>query len=412
MLAPYRAVLGTDGARSFASAGVLGRLPISTIGLGIVLLIAARTDSYALAGAVSAVFTLAEGAAAPVLGRAVDRFGQSRVLLPASALFTTLVVALMTSVENDWPHAVTFVIAAVGGVLIPPVGACVRARWAYVLAGKPTLHTAYALESVLDEVVFMVGPVLVTLLATQVHELAGLAVVLAISLCGVWWLASLRHTEPPVGGGARPHARAGERLDWRWLVRVVVVAACLGSLFGATEVVTVAFTDEAGHAAMAGVLLATWAFGSLLAGLVVGLVTWRASTLNRYRWGAVGMAAVMLPLPFIDALWLLWVVLFLAGFAISPTLVAVFSLVEESVPPGRLTEGITWITTGIGLGIAPGAAIAGQIIDAHGAGPGYYVPAVSGLVAAAIAWTTRPPAPPLPSPVTSTPPAPDATPAG
>ena len=369
MLAPYRAVLSTRGAKSFSAAGVIGRLPLSTMGLGFVLLVAARTDSYGLAGAVAAVFTLAEGLAAPVLGRAVDRYGQGRVLLPALTAFTLTVIVLMTSVENDWPHAVTFVMAACGGLLLPPVGACVRARWAYALAGKPNLHTAYALESVLDEVVFMVGPVLVTVLATQVHELAGLSAVLVISGLGVWWLAAQRRTEPPLGGGERPAGRAGDRLDWLWLARLVVVSACLGSLFGATEVVTVAFTDERGHQALAGLLLATWASGSMIAGLVTGLIRWRASVLNRYRWGAVGMAAVMLPLPFVEPMWLLWVALFLAGFAISPTLVAVFSLVEASVPAGRLTEGITWITTGIGLGIAPGAAIAGQIIDAHGASP-------------------------------------------
>ncbi len=100
------------------------------------------------------------------------------------------------------------------------------------------------------------------------------------------------------------------------------------------------------------------------------------------------MAVVMTPLPFIDSLPLLAVALFVGGFAISPTLVATMSLIKSGVPADRLTEGITWVSTGIGIGLAPGAAVAGHLVDAYGASPAYIVPVVSGVLAAAVAWST------------------------
>jgi len=168
----------------------------------------------------------------------------------------------------------------------------------------------------------------------------------------------------------------------------VVAAICFGSLFGAAEVVTVAFTQEQGHPRLAGVLLGIWSAGSLIAGVITGAVRIRSSAMRRYRLGALGMAGAMLPLPFIDDLTLMAVVLFFGGFAISPTMVAAISLVETGVPPTRLTEGITWVTTGIGLGVAPGAAVAGRLIDGYGAAAGFVVPAVGGVLAALTALLT------------------------
>jgi len=171
---------------------------------------------------------------------------------------------------------------------------------------------------------------------------------------------------------------------------MVVVATCLGSLFGANEVVTVAFAEERGRAGLTGILLAIWASGSLIAGFLTGAIRWRASPLARYRYGALGLALAMLPLPFVDQIWMLGSCLFVAGFAVSPTMVATMTLVEECVPRSRLTEGITWFSTGIALGVAPGAAIAGHLVDEFGTSTAFLVPIVSGAVAASFAWLPAP----------------------
>jgi predicted MFS family arabinose efflux permease len=166
----------------------------------------------------------------------------------------------------------------------------------------------------------------------------------------------------------------------------------MGALFGATEVATVAFSEELGAKAASGPLLAVWALGSLLSGVVTGMVTWQVSTSTRLRWGALLLALSMLPLPWVGSFSWMVAVLFLAGFAISPTLIAMTSWVEEVVPAARLTESMAVIGTGITAGVAPGAVLAGMVIDAHGAGPSYWVSVAAGAVgfgAAVLAGVSR-----------------------
>lgn len=355
--------------------------------LAIVLLIAGRTGSYGLAGTVSAAYMVATAVTSPAIARLIDAWGQAKVIVPAVVVFAAGMGGLIIAVERSWPTPVPHILAAIGGAAYPPVGACVRARWAAALGESEALHTAYSLEAVIDEAVFMAGPVLVTVLATSVNETLGIAVVIVFALGGGAWLASLRTTEPLARGSNRVSAET-EAMGWGWLSLLVLAAVCLGALFGSTEVITVAFAQEHGHRGLAGALLAAWASGSLIAGIITGSVHWKASALRRYRLGAVAMACVMLPLPFVGTIPLMALVLFLAGFAISPTLVACVSLVQTHVPASRLTEGITWVMTGIGLGVAPAAAIAGRLIDDYGASTAYSVPAVGGALAMLVALLT------------------------
>lgn len=387
VLAPYRSVLSTPGARTWSAAGFTARMPISMVTLAIVLLIAGRTGSYGLAGTVSAAYMVTAAVTSPVLARLIDAWGQARVLVPAVTGFAVAMAGLVLVVERSWGTPAPHVLAAAAGACYPPVGACIRARWAAALDDEGALHTAYSLEAVLDEAVFMTGPIIVTVLAASINEALGIVVVIVFALAGGLWLASLRGTQPEPRGTARvdPH---GEQLGWSWLSMLILGAVCLGALFGSTEVVTVAFAQENGHRALAGPLLAIWASGSFIAGIITGSVHWAGSTLRRYRLGACAMACVMLPLPFIESLPLMGGVLFLAGFAISPTLVACISLIQSHVPASRLTEGITWVMTGVGLGIAPGAALAGRLIDEYGASTAYFVPVVAGVLAAVVAGAT------------------------
>jgi MFS family permease len=173
------------------------------------------------------------------------------------------------------------------------------------------------------------------------------------------------------------------------MLPVCVVGVALGTLFGAAEVATVAFAAEHDHEGYAGPLLALWATGSLIAGIVVGLVQWRVGPARRLRWGAAGMAVAMLPLSVIDSVWVMGGWLFVAGFAIAPTIVACLSIVEQAVPPSRLTEGMAIVETALVIGLAPGAALAGRIIDSHGASRAYLVSLVAGLVVAVAALAAR-----------------------
>ncbi len=384
MFTSYRRILARPGALRFSMAGLFARLPISMVGLGIVLLVSAATGSYGVAGAISAAYMLANAGFAILQGRLLDALGQGRVLSVASAGFGVSVALLVWSVQADWPIVTSYVFAAFGGALLPQVGSCVRARWSYVLERPADVQTAYALEAVLDEAVFILGPILVTVLATAWHPVAGIAVGVVACVVGTLAFSAQTGTEPPA------HPRSGAsgprpRMPWPTVAALVVVCAALGVLFGAAEVTTVAFAEEHGHKSWAGALLALWALGSLTAGVLTGVVHWRRGPAVRVRWGALAMACAMMPLTFVGSLPLMGLVLFVAGFAIAPTMIATMSLTEATVPPGRLTEGMAIMQTGLVAGVAPGATLSGLVVDHQGASAAYLVSVAAGLVAAAAA---------------------------
>jgi len=386
MISTYRRVLGRPGALAFSLSGLVARLPISMVSLGIVLLVSTRTGSYSLAGSVSAAYILANALMSVLQGRLTDRLGQSRVL-PAGAVVSAVSLSLlMWAVESDQSVLLVHVWAFVAGGSIPVVGSAVRARWSYLVPDKSQLQTAFAYEAVMDEVVFMLGPTLVTLLATAIHPLAGLGTAVVTGLVGTLTLAAQRSTEPP-RHPRHPERTGRTRLPWAALAPMVVASAAIGSLFGSVEVATVAFSEELGTKSASGLLLATWAFGSLVSGIATGAITWRADNATRFRWGILALAVSVLPLPFLDGFAAMAGVLFVAGFAISPTLIALMALTEEVVPTARLTEGMAIIHTGMAAGIAPGAALAGQLIDRVGASASFWVAVGSGLVGAVAAIT-------------------------
>lgn len=385
-LSPYARILATPGALAFSATGLVARIPISTVSLGIVLLVSQQTGSYGLAGAISAVYVLANALLAVVHGRLADRLGQARALGPAIVVFGVAGIAVVLTVTSGAPTWTTYAAAAVAGGALPQVGSCVRARWAHVLRGDaPGVQTAFALEAVVDEAVFITGPIIVTFLATLWHPAAGILAAVVTGLVGTLALTAQRRTQPPVA----PHdATTGARPPLPVATMVALTALCfgLGSIFGSAEVATVAFAEEQDAKAWAGVLLALWALGSLAAGVVVGAVAWRVGPAVRMRWSAAALTLAMAPLIVAPSVWVLGLVLLVAGAAISPTLISTMSLIEQAAPRERVTEAMAVLHTGMAAGIAPGAALAGLCIDTWGAHAAYVVPVVSGVIAVTAAW--------------------------
>ncbi len=388
MFSPYRRVLSRPGALAFSSSALLARLPSSTVGLGLILLVEHVSGSYGLAGTVAAVYVLAQAAVAVLHGRLLDRLGQGRVLTVAVVGFAAALTLLVLAVAAERSTWLVWTAAALAGAFLPQIGACVRARWAYVLGSGRELQTAFALESVLDELVFVVGPVLVTTLAIGWHPAAALAAAAGAGVVGTLLLASRTDTAPPArpripGAGRRP------ALGWSTLAPLAVVSLSLGSLFGVAEVATLAFADERGATGLAGPLLAIWAAGSLCGGLASGAVRWRLGSRARVRVGMGLLTLAMVPLVFIDSPLLLGLTLLCGGCVIAPTLIAALTLVQLSVPAERLTEGMAVVQTGLVAGVAPGAAIGGALIDAHGAAAGFAVAVAAGLLGTLAAQLLR-----------------------
>jgi MFS family permease len=387
VITTYRRVLGLPGALAFSMSGLVARLSISMIGLGLVVLISSERGSYSLAGAVSATYVVATAVAAIFVARLMDQLGQGRVLLVGMTLSMTSLALDIVAIESGWPTAVILLFAAVSGGSLPMIGSAVRTRWAMLVEDKAMLQTAYAFEAVLDEVVFVTGPPLVIVLATAVHPLAGLTTAIVATTLGSLFLCSRKDTEPPASGRI-PRGHGQEPMGWALLGPLAASAVCMGILFGGCEVATVAFADEQGHKAVSGLLLSLWALGSMLAGLLVGMVRWKATSTRRFRWALLVLAVLVSPLPFIGTFQLLGACLFLAGFAISPTLIAAVSLVEETVPVTRLTEGMAVFTTGLLAGVAPGAAVVGRVVDHAGASASYWVVTCAAFLGAAIGFAS------------------------
>jgi MFS family permease len=389
VLRRYRTILELPGAWRFSAAGFVARLPISMLGLGIVLHVADRTGSYGLAGTVSAAQVVAGALVSPFGARLADRYGQARVLPLMAVGFAAGVGLLIVAVETDQPTPIPHAAAMLAGAAMPQIGSNVRARWRHAITDRRQLDTAFALEAVVDELIFVVGPVLVTVLATQISPVVGLATTAGLCLVGSLLLAAQRATQPPVDEeGHRDRVR--EPLGWRLIAPLVVVMVGLGGLFGGAEVVTVAFAEAEGSAGAAGWMLAVLAAGSLIAGLVTGAVTLRSHPARRVRWGATALTASVAPLPFLPSIGWVAFLLFFAGLSIAPTLVAAVSIVEQSVPSARLTEGIAWVTAGIVSGVAPGSAIAGAVVDATSASTAYGVLFGFGVLAMVPAWVMLP----------------------
>ncbi|UAL28288.1 MFS transporter [Nocardioides rotundus] len=388
MLTTYRRVLAHPGALAFSGTGLVARLPLSMMGIGIVLLVSSVTGSYTIAGSVSAVYVVANAVFAVVQGRLVDSLGQHRVLPVAAVLFAVGLGGIMVSAQAGWPLTATYAAAFLSGASLPQVGSCVRARWAHVLHSPSERQTAFALEAVFDEVVFVAGPVLVAMLATGVHPLAGLAVALVVGLFGPLALAAQRGTEPPV----HPvHHEDGTRPGMVWGVVAPLTGAMLGMgvLFGATEVATIALAESQDAARWSGVLLAAFAAGSLLAGVVTGAVAWRRGPAARLVLGSLGLLVAFGPTPFLDSLPVLGGWLLVCGLSVSPVLIAGMSLVEQASPARRLTEAMGILHTGLAAGVALGAAVAGAVVDRLGAGPAYWVSVAAAVVAVLCSLAAR-----------------------
>ncbi|MGW2490362.1 MFS transporter [Streptomyces sp. NPDC001606] len=383
MPSPYRALFAAPGTKAFSAAGFLGRMPLSMTGIGVVTMVSQLTGRYGLAGALSATIALSAAAIGPQISRLVDRHGQRRVLRPATLVALTAAAGLLLAAHLRWPDWVLFVCAA-GIGSVPSLGAMIRARWAALYRGTPQLHTAYSLESVVDEVCFIFGPIISIGLSTAWFPEAGPLLAACFLAVGVFWLTAQRGTEPEPH--PREHLGGGTALRSAGLQVLVATFVATGAIFGSVDVVTVAFADDRGHKGAASVVLALYAAGSCAAGVVFGLLRFAGAPERRWLLGVAAMAVSMIPLLLVGNLPLLAVALFVAGLSIAPTMITTMSLIEEHVPRARLTEGMTWVSTGLAVGVALGSSVAGSVIDAAGARAGYGVPVVSGAAAVAVGF--------------------------
>ncbi|UFS58508.1 MFS transporter [Subtercola endophyticus] len=423
----YADILRVPGSVQFVAAGWLGRILRSTSGIATILLVAGQTGSFALAGAVAGTIVLGIAVGGPLWSRAVDARGQ-RLIVPFS-LAATLVAAaaLVTTVLLGAPVATWFVSAFALGAVSIDMGSLVRARWRYLLSAPAEQHTSLALESVSDELVFVVGPPVVTLVAATAGTVVGFAAGVLATLVGGFWLWSQKKTTPPVRGrrvtdavvGAQsannapsavgalaaidPAAAIGSSsAQGRRRLRLpsgvaplLPIYLAVGVVFASIDVGAVGVSREAGQTWLAGVILAVFAVGSVVAGFAFGPLSAHWAPTTRVLVSTVAYAVVVPSLLFFHTPAVVASLIFVAGLVTTPVLISGTSLIASRVDESRLTEALTWPSIGLSLGVTVGGAITGIAIDGGSAFSAFVVSACAaaavglfGLVHAAI-WRRR-----------------------
>ena len=385
--ATYRTLLRAPGAAAFFLTAAVGRVGIAMTSLGIVWLVHARTGSYATAGLVTGGFAVAEAVACPQLARLADRFGQTRVLPPAllaHAGAVTTLLALVAAGTPDWLMTAGGVLA---GATIPQLGALSAARWAALLRDgrAAALPTAFALESLANELAYLAGPALVSILGASGYPAAGTVLAAVLVVGGGMCFAAQRRTAPQASGCCRAApARAASLLRPGFAVLAGVNLA-IGGFFGAMQISVTAFALEHGAAGIAAALFTVSSCASLLAGWLYGLRQWRTVLRVQLAVAAGGLAIGCLPLLLARSPFELGFGVALTGLTIPLILILCSLLAEASVHRAVLTQAFAWLNSASAAGSAGAAAAAGWAVDTFGTHGGLAVAAIAAGAMAVLA---------------------------
>lgn len=376
----YRSIFKIKGAIRFSIAGFVARMHLSMDRLALLLIVVHETGSYALAGLMVATASIVITFSQPYWSRAADRFGQGKVLYLNTVLRFfgfSLFIYLVHFHFPIWSWFVSIIFAELNTV---SAGGLVRRRWIFVLPNENLKTAAFSFEALVDEIVFVFGPLIATALSTAIAPEAGLIASMIFVLIGQPALARLKETEPPIelkdpGNGElsiikRKSAQA-----------IVFPILFVGSYFGSVGICVVAFMNTLGKANLTGLMLAIWAFGSGTAALFNGVIRWRINSAGLFTYSMNFLFVASFGLLISKSIILLGIFLFINGLGISPILVNAYAVMEQEVSKNELTEAMTWVVTGTPTGGAIGSAIAGQVIDNFGTSRGFWIPVISLFIA-------------------------------
>jgi MFS family permease len=357
----YRAVLRSRHVARLLAGTLIGRMPCGMVPLAILLLVQAREAPLALGGLLCAVYGLAYALSQPLLGRMVDRRGQTRVLATATAVTTTALLALPLTDPTAQPLQMAALVL-IAGISNPPLEPGLRALWPSVLPDPAPRRTALTLDTSTQGLVYILGPPLTAALHAAVGPQLMLAAVAALGASGtlVVLTATPSRTWLPA---PRQHDPAGP-LRSRGLRLLFTALAGVGIAIGALNVLAVGSAERHEAEWLAGTLPAALPAGTLLGGLLYACRAWPGSNAAHLVAGTAGFAIGWLPLlsdPGPTAAALLVTV---PGAFLAPLLTSSFHAVHTLAPPGTATEASAWLIASIGIGQAAGTALTGLVAHA------------------------------------------------
>jgi MFS family permease len=377
----YVAVFAEREPRHTFLASMLGRLPIGLTGLAILLLVQAASDSFARGGAAAACYVVGLAVIAPMLGRGIDRYGPRRILLASGVLFPSALVALVAAAGYG-AAGLTLALAAAAGASFPPITVCVRTYFRRRWGEDPLLGAAYSAESVLIEIIFIVGPMLVAFFVAFASAAAAVWFAAACGLIGTLiflrapalrtWYIEPRSAPGLLGPLAEPRFPA-----------LIAVVLCFSSAFGFMEIGIAAYASEKGNAALAGILLGVMSAGSALGGLAYGSRSWHFPLARQFATALAVVAGglAVLALPWQPLAFSLWCVV--AGIAMAPGLIVQSMLAARIAQPEHATEAFTWTTSALLSGVGIGLAVGGALLERSSSQAALAAGAAAALLAAA-----------------------------
>ena len=386
----YARILRTPGVAMLVLATLIGRLPIGISGLAILLYVEEVSDSFAAAGLCAGALALGSAAGAPFQGRLIDRRGVG-MLFPLAAAHSAGLVVIWLAGEAGAAVALLAAVSLATGATLPPVSSVLRSRWPYLLPDRPELLAgAFALDSVMIEVVFVTGPLLTTLVVATVGPQYALIVSAACVLLGTtWMLAGLSGRAGPERTDAGQTAFGLGALASPGLRTLVLASLPVGFTFGTLEVVLPAFSEAEGSKELAGVLLAAWSAASGVGGLVWGARGGDVPLLRAHLVFAWMLPICVAPLLLAGSPLSMALLGILAGLPIAPLIASRNQLVERVVLPGTATEAFTWPLTALVAGVSLGAAAGGAVVEASSWSAGVVLAMGVAFVGAAVVLGRR-----------------------
>jgi MFS family permease len=361
----YARVMRVPSVTPMLGAALLARMPFGILGLALVLFIREQTGSFAVAGAVSGGYALAAAASSPVLGRLFDRIGPTRVLVPAGTASGVSLVGLVVLGLEDAPAGVLVASAALSGALTPPISPALRVLLRDALGdSEGLLMVSYALDAILLDLVFVVGPLLAAVIVAVASPAAAVIAAVACISSGTLWFGLLAPARRWRGETRERHPAGA--LASKGMRTLMLTTLPLGICLGALEVTMPAFGREQGSGAIAGVALSVISVGSAAGGLLYGSIASRREPLRDWL---VFMFALPTGLGLLAAAHSILALLLIAPFAgaaLAPLTTVENALVPEVAPEGTLAESFTWVITATVLGVSAGSAMAGALVDAAG----------------------------------------------
>jgi MFS family permease len=367
-LSPYRAVLRTPHACGAFVTSLIGRLSYGIVSLSLLLTLTAGGRDYGLAGLVMALFGLAVVLVSPFRAWIVDRHGPRRALPPMAAGFAAVLVAIaMIPVRSGVNDAAVAVLAAAAGACAPPLGVVMRTLWSALSNDRDALQTAYSLDGVAEELLYVTGPVIVGVIIVVAAPAAGLLLSAGLVVTGTGlflrspalprWPALMAR---PASG--TPDAAPGQAGAGRAILALALVTGAIGLCLGGLGLVIVAFSQARHDPAAVAWIEAMLSAGSAVGGLGYGAVAWRISARRRLALLATGLVVILAPAALSPSLLMLALLIGLAGVLISPALATAYVLADGLASPQARNRAGNWVNSGYNAGSSAGSVLSGQLV--------------------------------------------------